>query len=286
MSTAPRLTIGLPVYNGQNYVSESLDSLLAQTYTDFELIISDNASTDDTQEICRDYATRDSRIRYVRQDRNIGAVPNHNYLVQEARGELFKWAGHDDFFAPELVRRCIDALDDRPHHVLSHSFMGIIDGDGEVVEKFDYTLATDSPFADERFRSLLETDGGDDFYGVIRTDVLRRITPQNSFHNGGRKLVAELSLWGPFYQVPQTLFFRRDHPERGDRLGSIRAVCTNLDPRRSRHSSARLVGEYVVSYVPAIRRAPLSSAERRRCYRHYAEWAARRVISEPPWRTR
>lgn len=285
MSTAPRLTIGLPVYNGQNYVSESLDCLLNQSYTDFELIISDNASTDETQDICLDYSARDPRIRYVRQDRNIGAVPNHNFLVQQARGALFKWAGHDDLFAPELVGRCIEALDDRPHHVLSHSYMGIVDAGGEVVEKYDYTLATDSPLAPERFRSLLYTDGGDDFYGVIRTSILRRITPHDSFYNGGRKLVAELSLWGPFYQVPEILFFRRDHPERGDRLGSVRAVCSNLDPRRASHSSARLVGEYVASYVPAIRRAPLSSAERRRCYRYYAEWAAHRVVHEPPWRT-
>jgi len=126
VSVSPPLTIGLPVYNGQNYVSESLDSLLAQTYTDFELIISDNASTDSTEEICRDYAARDSRIRYVRQPVNIGAAPNHNYLVQAAHGRLFKWAAHDDLFAPKLVERCIEALD-QPEVILAHAYMGIVD---------------------------------------------------------------------------------------------------------------------------------------------------------------
>ena len=123
----PRLTIGLPVYNGENFLSEALDTLLAQTYTDFELIISDNASTDGTEEICRRYARSDPRIRYLRQERNIGLVPNHNFLVGQARGEYFKWAGHDDRFAPELVERCIEILDERPHVVLCHADMAIID---------------------------------------------------------------------------------------------------------------------------------------------------------------
>ena len=77
----PRLSVGLPVYNGEGYLAESLEALLGQSYEDFELIISDNASTDGTADICRRYAKQDSRIRYIRQPRNIGCAPNHNYLV-------------------------------------------------------------------------------------------------------------------------------------------------------------------------------------------------------------
>jgi glycosyltransferase involved in cell wall biosynthesis len=281
VSVSPPLTIGLPVYNGENYVSESLDSLLAQTYTNFELIISDNASTDGTEEICRSYATLDSRIRYVRQPVNIGAAPNHNYLVQAARGSLFKWAAHDDLFAPKLVERCIEALDERPELILAHAYMGIVDELGNTVEIYDYRLATDSPRPSERFRSLMFTDGGDDFYGVIRTNVMRRIAPHNSYHNAGRKLVAELSLHGPFYQVPDVMFFRREHPGRGDNLGSIQRVCTNLDPRRKGHSTARLMAEMVAAYPIAINLAPMSAAERRRCYRLYLEWIAARTVLKP-----
>jgi glycosyltransferase involved in cell wall biosynthesis len=281
MSKAPQLSIGLPVYNGENYVSESLDTLLAQTFTDFELIISDNASTDGTEEICRGYAAEDSRIRYLRQPHNIGAAPNHNFLVQQAHGKLFKWAAHDDLFAPELVARCVRALDEHPDLVLSHSYMAIVNEYGKTIEEYDYRLATDSPHAPERFRSLLLTEGGDDFYGVIRTDVMRRIAPHNSYHNAGRKLVAEIALYGPFHQVPEVMFFRREHPGRGDLLGSVRAVCANLDPRRKNHSSARLVGEYVMSYAAAIRRAPLSASDRRRCYRYLLEWLGGRAILKP-----
>jgi glycosyltransferase involved in cell wall biosynthesis len=87
MSTAPRLTVGLPVYNGENYLAQSLEALLGQTYTDFELLISDNTSTDDTASICAQYQAADPRIRYIRQPRNIGCAPNHNFVVGEARGE-------------------------------------------------------------------------------------------------------------------------------------------------------------------------------------------------------
>jgi glycosyltransferase involved in cell wall biosynthesis len=88
MNVAPRLTVGLPVYNGESYLAESLEALLGQTYEDFELIIADNASTDGTADICRRNEKQDSRIRYVRQPRNLGVAPNHNYVVQQARGEL------------------------------------------------------------------------------------------------------------------------------------------------------------------------------------------------------
>jgi glycosyltransferase involved in cell wall biosynthesis len=285
MSNAPRLSIGLPVYNGENYVSESLDALLGQTYTDFELIISDNASSDATEEICRSYAARDSRIRYVRQPANIGAAPNHNFLVQQARGELFKWAAHDDLYAPKLLTRCIEALDERPELVLSHSFMAIIDEGGKIISEYEYRLATNSPRAPERFRSLLLTDGGDDLYGVIRTDILRQAAPHGSYHNSGRKLVAEIALYGPFYQIPELMFFRRDHPGRGDRSGSVRAISSNLDPRRKDQSLARLMGEYLMSYVTAIHRAPLSLADRRRCYQYLLEWLGKRMATKLLGRT-
>lgn len=272
--TTPRLTIGLPVHNGENYLAEALDNLLGQTFTDFELIVSDNASTDGTREICEKYAANDNRIRYLRQPRNIGAAPNHNAVVQAARGELFKWAAHDDLFAPELVAKCVRALDEHPEAVLAHSFTAIVDERGRVLQNYDYTLVTDSPDPAERFRSLMFTEGGDDFYGVVRTRVMRRIAPHDSYHNAGRKLVGELALHGTFVQVPEVLFFRREHPGRGDNLGSVQRVCANLDPRRTGQSTARLFAGYLGGYVTAVRRAPLSASERRRCYGVLANWLA------------
>lgn len=277
----PRLSIGLPVYNGENYLTQSVDGLLGQSYGDFELIISDNASTDGTEEICRDYAAADRRIRYLRQPRNLGASPNHNLLFHQARGELFKWASHDDLYGPDLLASCVRALDEHPDAVLAHTDMAVVDESGTTVNKFDYALDTGSPWAPERFRALLYGEGGDDEYGVIRSEVLRRTPLQGSFHNPGRPFVAELALSGPFHQVHELQFFRRDHPDRGDRRGSVRAVCANLDPRRARQSTARLVAEYVTAYIAAIRRAPLSSADRRRCYLYLALWLGGRAASWP-----
>ncbi|MGH3824498.1 MAG: glycosyltransferase family 2 protein [Pseudonocardiaceae bacterium] len=281
MRAVPRLSVGLPVYNGQNYLSESLDALLAQSYPEFELIISDNASTDGTEEICRRYAAMDPRIRYIRQSRNIGAAPNHNVVFHEARGKLFKWASHDDLYGRDLLARCVEALDKYPNVVLSHADMAIINGAGEIIQECRYALATDSPHAPERFRSLLFTDGGDDEYGVIRSEVLRRVHPCASYHHPGRTLIAEIALHGPFHQVHEQLYFRRDHPDRGDRRPTIRAVCANLDPRRVGHTTVRLLGDYVWGYVRAIRHAPLSAADQRRCYRYLLQWMVSRALVTP-----
>jgi glycosyltransferase involved in cell wall biosynthesis len=276
MTTGPRLSIGLPVYNGENYLAAAIDSLLGQTYGDFELIISDNASADGTEDICRGYAAQDPRIRYYRQPQNIGGAPNHNYLVEQARGELFKWAAHDDLYARDLLQRCVDALDKFPQVVLAHSWTATIDGAGDVVNAVQYTLATASPSAPERFRSMLFDIGGDDDGGVIRMSVLRKTALLGSYHHSDRTLVAELALHGQFYQVPDWLYFRRDHPERAERaFVTVRSWCANLDPKRSsalRHPAVRLYAEYIWGFAEAIRRAPLSRADKRACYRHLLRW--------------
>ncbi len=281
MIASPRLSVGLPVYNGQNYLAESLDAILSQSYSDFELVISDNASTDTTEEMCQDYARRDARIRYIRQHKNLGAARNHDVVMQESRGEYFKWASHDDLYGTDLLARCVEALDEHPEIVLCHANMAYVDGSGNLLSRYDYTLRTDSPSAPERFRSLLFTEGGDDEYGVVRSDVIRRVRPAASYHHPGRTLVAEIALHGPFFQIPELLYFRRDHPDRGDRNPTIRAVCANLDPRRAGQSTARLLAEYVHGYVEAIRRSPISAADRRACYRHLLHWMSVRSVQEP-----
>jgi glycosyltransferase involved in cell wall biosynthesis len=281
VSAIPRLSIGLPVFNGEKYLAESIEALLGQSYEDFELIISDNASTDGTAGICRRYARQDSRIRYVRQPSNIGLCPNHNFVVEQARGELFKWASHDDLYGRDLLKRCVDALDEYPHVVLTHSWTALIDSSGTVAKALEYRLATASLRAPERFRSMLFDIGGDDDLGVMRTDVLRRTALKDSYHHSDRTLIAELALHGPFYHVPDWLYFRREHPGRAERAWpTVRSWCANMDPRRAnpiRHPTVRLLTEYVWGYITAIHRAPLSSADRNECYRYLAQWMLSRV---------
>ena len=282
MTSVPRLSIGLPVYNGEKYLAESLDSLLGQSYEDFELIISDNDSTDGTADICRRYLKQDSRVRYVRQPRNIGCAPNHNVLVDHARGELFKWASHDDLYARELIERCIEALDEYPQVILANCWTAMIDSSRTLTKAIRYTLATESPRAPERFRSMLFEKGGDDDGGVIRMSVLRQIRPYDSYYHSDRTQVTEMCLHGPFYHVPDWLYFRRDHPESSlNAYPTVRTNCTNLDPRRAdrlRHPVPRLLAEYILAYVTMIRRAPLTPADKLECYRHLASWGGSRAV--------
>jgi glycosyltransferase involved in cell wall biosynthesis len=278
----PRVSIGLPVHNGERYLSQAIDALLAQSLADFELIISDNASTDGTEEICRRYQALDGRIRYFRQPVNIGAAANHNFVVHQARGEYFKWASHDDLYGRDLLLRCVEALDANPSVVLSHTWEAFIDAEGNLLRRVDYRLATDSPSAPERFADCLFVQGGDDIYGVMRTDILRRTPLHGSYHHAERTVVAEMGLYGPFCQVPEVLYFRRDHPNRAERTRSTRrARAVNLDPRRAnrlRHPLIRLHAEYLWGYVRAIQRAPLSPLDRLRCYGHLVRWAASRTL--------
>jgi len=282
MSAAPRLTVGLPVYNGENYLAESIEALLGQSYEDFELIISDNASTDGTAGICRYYERQDRRVRVIRLPRNVGLAPNHNLLVDQARGKYFKWASHDDLYARDLLKRCVEALDTNPGVVLAHAWTALIDGSGSVIAADEYPLATASLRAPERFRSLLFVSGGDDDGGVIRTEVLRRTAMKDSYHHADRTIIAELALMGPFCHVPDWLYFRRDHPARAERAcTTVRSRCANMDPRRNdrlRHPVLRLHAEYIWGYAAAIHRAPLTPADRRKCYRHLATWLASRAV--------
>ena len=281
MNAVPRLSIGLPVYNGENFLPESLESLLGQSYEDFELIISDNASHDGTETICRKYADQDSRIRYFRQQRNIGSAPNHNFVIEQARGELFKHGSHDDLYARDLLELCVAALDEYPHVVLAHSWSAVIDSSGAVTKLVEYPVDTAAPRAPDRFRSMLFDGWGDDEGGVVRTDVLRRTALHASHHFADRTYTAEIALHGPFYMIPDWLYFRREHPGQGGKLGSVRKRCANMDPRRAsrlRNPTARLYTEYIWGYASAIRRAPLTLVERQECYRVLARFVAGRAV--------
>lgn len=222
-------------------------------------------------------------MRYHRQPHNVGLAGNHNFVVDEARAELFKWASNDDLYARDLLASCVAVLDERPEVVLAHSWTAMIDESGQVTQAIRYPLATTANSAPERFRSLLFDSGGDDDGGVIRTSVLRRIAPKDSYHHSDRTTIAELTLYGPFYQVPDWLYFRRDHPERTERVGAtVRSRCAIHDPRRAsrlRHPLVRLYGEYLWAYVSMINRAPLTRGDRRECYQHLLAWLSSRAVS-------
>ena len=277
----PRISIGAPVYNGEQFLQAALDSLLWQTLEDFELIISDNGSTDRTEEICRRAAAADPRVRYFRSATNRGAAWNHNRVIQLARGEYFTWASHDDEFAPDFIKHCVAVLDEDPEVVFVRANAIDIDEEGNVLgrEVHRCDCASSSPAV--RFWEQLIVHGGHNTYGLIRMSALRRIAPHRTFPRAERTLFAELSLYGKFHVLAEDLYFKRQHPGQTTATrASRRAESVVLDPERAkwwRHRTSLLLAEYVLAFVAAVHRAPLDRRERMRCYVRLFRWAVGHV---------
>jgi glycosyltransferase involved in cell wall biosynthesis len=212
-SRNPRVTVGLPVYNGARFVEGALRSILSQTVTDLELIVSDNASTDDTREICERYASKDARIRYFRQSRNIGAPRNWNFVFEQARGTYFKWNSANDECSPETLERCAAALDADPTLVLVQGRTCLVDEDTGSGEPYAEDMALMQEQALERVlvvcRQLPLRLNNGQAGGVIRASALKRTRLDRPFENGDILLMAELAMLGKFLVLPEVLLYRR-----------------------------------------------------------------------------
>ncbi|HEY7088145.1 MAG TPA: glycosyltransferase family A protein [Tepidisphaeraceae bacterium] len=217
----PRLSIGVPVYNGQRYLRATLDSLLAQTFTDFELIICDNASTDGTEAICREYLARNPRVRYIRHDHNLGPAPNYNSCFAHARGELFKWAAADDIVEPTFVQRCIDMLDSDPTLASVYTRTVLINEEGHRLGAYDWDLELDHPSPVVRFARLVFVNhrhhNAHEFWGVTRSSVLRNTPMKGSFPSADRILMSWWVLQGKMGRIESYLFQNREHSQRSQR---------------------------------------------------------------------
>lgn len=275
-TSTPRVTIGLPVYNGRNYLAQTMESLLAQTYTDFEIVISDNASTDETEAICREFAARDDRVRYFRNEENIGASANYNRAFELGRGIYFKWAAHDDLLAPTYLERCVEVLDQNPDVVLAYTQAKAIDDKGEIVKVYPGKHHFNSPDPRERFYEfVLDPHPVVAVFGLMRRDVLGRTRLIGKYAGSDRPLLSELSLLGKFHEVPEHLFFYRFHEEQSwGGKKSAQAQQAWYDPRRAGKVSFpqwRLLREHVRS----IERSPVGFKERASCYLYMGYWMAK-----------
>lgn len=274
-SAYSRVAIGLPVYNGEKYLVQTLDSILAQTFEDFDLVISDNASTDRTEEISRDYAGRDRRVRYHRNEKNLGAARNYNRVFELATAEYFKWAAHDDLMAPGYIERCVDVLDGEPNVVLCYPKTRIIDEEGKSKEDYFDNLHLDSLRAHERFRHVLFELTGEcnAVFGLIRRETLRRTNLIGNFHSSDIVLLAELAMRGEFYEIGETLFFRRDHPDTSVRLHrSKQDRAAWFDPEKAGRYSMPM-WRWLIEFTKAVRRVPMDLTEKSRCYALVCKWA-------------
>jgi glycosyltransferase involved in cell wall biosynthesis len=219
MAAAPRVSIGLPVYNGEKYLSASIESVLAQTMGDLELVISDNASTDATAEICRSYADGDARVKYARNERNVGGARNYNLVFSRAVAPLFKWHTHDDVIGDRYLERCLEPLHDRTVS-MTYPRIVYIDARGdEIGRQLVDDLSIPAADVGERVRRLMELEikSTDIFwagaFGLGRRSSYAATGLLRGFNGADQVLVLQMVLRGKFVQVDEALYFRRDHPE-------------------------------------------------------------------------
>lgn len=276
INQTPRVSIGLPVYNGAAFLAEALDSLLAQTFRDFELLVSDNASTDATAAICRERAAHDERMRYIRNETNVGAMRNFNNVFALARGEYFKWAAHDDLHEPAYLERCVALLDARPELVLVHSQIRDINETGTTIRTKETGLRTDDPRVTIRFRDLSRRDYScEAIFGVARTAVIRRTRLLADYADCDRVLLTEIGLAGRIVELPEPLFIHRQHPNRS--VWQFRTRQTRsawFDPSKAGRPAMPYTRQ-CFGYLGAIRRAQIPFASRLACAALMIEWIAR-----------
>ena len=279
----PHLSIGIPVFNGEKYLEDALDSILSQTYSDFELIISDNASTDKTPQICLRYAKKDKRIHYYQNTKNVGAPANYNLTFKLSSGDYFKWAAHDDLLAPDYLKRCVEVLDNDETIVLCHSKIGRIDENSVLVGNFDDSSLNNisSPQPHERFGAMISRRNSCwMIMGVMRAKCLSRTPLHGSYIDADRNLLAELSLMGRVYEIPEHLFFVRYHPQSYTSTYYSKSSPVQDYRRQLFWWTGKRRGPVIVlphwknflEYFRSSNRVSLTLSERWLCYREIGRW--------------
>lgn len=271
---APKVSIGLPVYNGENFLSQALDSILGQTFENFELILSDNGSEDSTPDICIRYARTDSRIKYFRAKTNQGAAHNFNFVARKAEGTYFKWAAHDDLCAPQYLERCVERLDADPTIALCHTLSHCIDETGNVVSILKRDRGFDGDTPAKRFHALVnKRHMCVTIFGLFRRELLLETPLLQAYSTSDRNLLAEIGLLGKIHVIEEILFARRDHPQT-----SVRQFVKDNDGWVTWFDPSAKVGIHTPTikaareYLNSIEKVDLPPEEKRQCKLVLQDW--------------
>ena len=268
VKSSPRVAVGMPVYNGEEFIHAAIDSILQQTFEDLELVISDNASTDRSEEICRDYAAKDKRVRYIRNDRNIGASDNYNAAYLNSNSEYFKWASCSDICEEHFLEKCIEILNQDQSVVLSYPKTVLFEnsiGDGRLIDDHMHIL-DDSPCI--RYQQFMEgVQLNNAMNGVLRSSALKHSALIKPFFSSDTALMAELVLYGKFHEVEGSYYYRRMDEKTATHLKSAEEILKHYDPDMK---NLMLFQEWKLQYeyFTAIKRAPLPLTEKK-CVYHY-----------------
>ena len=206
----------MPVYNGEEYIEESIRCILNQTCEDFELIISDNASTDRTKKICQDFVKTDQRISYVCNKKNLGAAANYNQAFRLSSGKYFRWFNSDDLCAPNCHEQCLSVIENNPSAVLCYGKTSFIDMRGEITGLYEDNLNLQQDCPVDRYKIFCKSVGLTNvIYGLMRRSAMERtmLMGDSSFPAADIDFMAEMTLYGTFIEIPEVLFFRRMHEQ-------------------------------------------------------------------------
>ena len=280
----PQISLGMPVYNGATYLEAALDSLLAQTFRNFELIISDNASTDETAKICAAYAERDSRIRFYRNATNMGASWNFNRVYSLSRAPYFKQAAHDDLCEPTFLERCFEVLEGDPSVIMAYPRTILIDGRGDELERFSGTLDLRENLPHQRFQHFHHVFGEQSIchpiFGVMRVAQVRDREILPRFIASDMVLLAELSLRGKIVEIPEYLFKLRWHAGAStvaQKPFDLRALW--FDPRLAGSFSIPATRfRWLYEYVKMSATVPMTAYGRVRCFQQMPRWVYRNRV--------
>jgi glycosyltransferase involved in cell wall biosynthesis len=268
-SRSPQVSIGLPVFNGEEYLALAIESLLEQTYRDFELLLVDNASTDSTPAICQAYVARDARVRYYRNPENIGAMQNWYRSFHLSAGDYFLGAAHDDLYHPDFLSKCVAVLERDPTVVICYPKTKVIDEAGNFVEDFDVAIDTTAAAPNARLYHVIATDYlCIQLLGVFRASAFAQTQVYTGYYGCDRNSLAEFALLGPIIEWPEYLFYHRLHPKAlGAAQGSGRSLqeLLALDPGVDWGMRLPTITRFR-NYFASVARMPFSPLERARCY--------------------
>jgi glycosyltransferase involved in cell wall biosynthesis len=275
--TAPPLSIGLPVKNGAGFLTSALDSLLSQSYGDFDLLVADNDSTDETEDIVREYARRDSRVTYHRHARDIGANANFNYVVRNTRGQLFKWAAADDLQHETFLRRCVDVHAADPSIAAVCTAIEHIDEEGRSLGVAQDLSSASSAEPAARFADFIRYDYSCAVsFGLLRRDLIENTRLLLPFWGSDRVFLAELALAGRIVVIDEPLFYEREHANKLSNQVARREV--GGFHRTRGYGSRFLTWRHGTELVRAVRLADLDPAQQRRTYAVLCRWAIRNRV--------
>ncbi|MCB1750397.1 MAG: glycosyltransferase family 2 protein [Gammaproteobacteria bacterium] len=281
MQSSPVLSVGIPVFNGSKWIEEAIGSILSQSFTDFELIICDNASSDETEKISRQAASADARIRYYRNATNIGVYANYDRVFELSTGRYFKWAACSDLCLQDFFEKCVAALDALPDAVLAYprAYMLVTaPGTGEYAVEYEDNLNLEFERPSRRFAEYLDRERFNNVMnGVIRSSALRGTALNRPLPGSDISMIAELALRGKFVEIPDRLFVRRFNPETTGILmdsETSRAPAIGYPGKPNNIQRIRL---HSYRFVTAFR-APISFAEKLRVWRYLL----RRIIRLAP----